>query len=885
MKTNTQVPPKLADQFLSWFCKGDLLEEIQGDLYEYFERINKNEKRWRVVLIYWFHVFNFLRPFAIRKLNGQNLNTITMLQSNITMAFRNLLKYKFYSGLNISGLALGLASCIFILIWVTDELSYDKFYENSERIYRVSSDLKFLDNKYDMAVTPAPMAEAFKMEFPEIIESGRLRNRGGVTFKKGDRLIDQDGVLYADNSILRIFSFEILHGDREKALLEPNTLVITESVAVKFFDESNPVGKSMESLGGKQFRIDAVIKDTPENSHFHPKMFISNEGDPQSKDGIWLSNNYFTYFLLDENNDPTALQAKFESVYPKYFGPQLEQFVGAGWDAMIQSGSHVNYFLVGLEDIHLYSHQDIEIEPNGDIQYVYMFGAIGLFILIIACINFMNISTARATIRGKEVGVRKVLGSMRSQLIAQFLTESVLFSFLALIIAVILTYTLTPFFENLTGKVVINPFFNQNQLWMPLIAGTFVIGLIAGIYPAFVLSGFKPVKVMKGQLRSGKSASVIRGVLVVFQFAMSIILIVGTVVVYKQLNFVQNKNLGFDKDGVIVLNSTATLGTKIQSFKEELLANPQIESVSVSGYLPTGEWRSDTAFQPEGASSDEDIVGIQVWGVDHDYVKTMGMEIVAGRDFSEDMVSDSTAVIMNMTAIKRFGYEENPIDKKIKPLGSFQGTGQTELTIIGVIDDFHYDSMHDNIGPLMIYLKSDPSVMAIRFNGENVKNVVAEIESKWSEFNPNHPLDYDFMDRQYAAKYEAEERLGTIFTVFGVFAILIACLGLFGLSSFTAEQRRKELGIRKVLGASVSNLLGLLFQGYTKLLVISIVLGLPIAYYLMNQWLQDFAYHTEIGIGLLVVSAFVAMVIAWLTVSFQSLRAARVNPADNLRYE
>lgn len=877
-------PPILADKFLSWFCKDELLEEIQGDLYEYFERISINENRFRTSVRYWFHVFHFLRPFAIRKFKGQSLIYTTMFKSNLVIALRNLSKYKFYSGLNISGLALGLCCCIFIIIWTTDEMSYDTFFEDHERIYRVSSDLKFQDNKYDMALTPAPMAEAFKADFPEILHSGRLRNGGSSVFKKGDRFVDQHNLMYADHDIFEIFSFEFIYGDRQTVLTEPNSIVITESVARRFFDSNDVVGKSLVNINNDPFKIDGVIRDLPTNSHFHPEVLISMEGFDQSRDGVWLSNNFYTYFLLDENNNATALEAKFESVYPKYFGPQLEQFVGATWDQLIQSGSHVNYFLVKLNDIHLHSHQDHEIEANGDIEYVFMFSAIGIFILVIACINFMNLSTARAAVRSKEVGIRKVLGSFRHQLIGQFLLESVIASFIALIMALALIILLLPLFEGLTGKVIENPMIMEMSLWLSIGLGTLVIGLLAGIYPAFVLSGYKPVMVLKGQLRSGKTGSAVRGVLVVFQFVMSIIMIVGTTVVYKQLNFIQNQNLGFDKERVIILNNTFTLGTKITSFKEELLRDPQIENITITGYLPTNDWRSDTALQPKEATNTDNTVGCQIWSVDHDYIKTMGMKIVAGRDFSKELISDSTSVLLNETAAKRFGFD-NPIGKKIKTLGDFQFYGMNEVTVVGVVEDFHFDSMRDNIAPMLILLSENSSVIAIRYLGNDVNNVLASVENVWNEFNPNHPLDYDFMDRQFDAKYEAEMQLGQIFTVFGILAIIIACLGLFGLSAFTAEQRRKEIGIRKVLGASVSNLIQLLFSGYTRLLVISLIIGLPAAFMAMNSWLEDFAYHTEIGFGVMILSAMVALLIAWLTVTYQSLRAARLNPAENLRAE
>ncbi|HHP7240725.1 MAG TPA: ABC transporter permease [Cyclobacteriaceae bacterium] len=879
-------PPKFADKLLEWFCKEELLEEIKGDLHEYYFKISQQQTTWQVRRSYWIHVLNFLRPFALKRFNNNSIIG-TMIQSHIKMTFRNLLKYKFYSSINIFGLALGILASIFILIWIADEVSYDKFFENSERIYRVSTDIKFADNKWNMAMSPAPMAKVFEEEFPEIIKAGRLRAVGSVIFIKGDRYVQQKDVMYADPEILDIFSFEFLKGDRETALQEPNTVVITVSTANKFYKDKDPLGQTITTFSGKEYRIDGVIKDIPRNSHFHPSLLLSIKSDKQSENKIWLSNNYYTYFLLNESNDSKALENKFESVYPKYLGPQVEQAVGVNWDQVLASDNHVKFYLTNLEDIHLKSSLDYEIEANGDEQYVYLFSYIGLFILLIACINFMNISTARATVRGREVGIRKVLGSVKKDLISQFLTESIIYSLLALFIAYGLYHLLAPFYELLTEKQVLNPLFDEQMLWVYILSGTIFMGLLAGIYPAFVLSGFNPLNVLKGQMKAGKPGTTIRGILVVFQFSISLILIIGTLVVFKQLQFIQNKALGFKKDGILVINNGQILGNQMVSFKNKLMDNTNIENVSATGFLPIDGYRSDNTFWPEGMNSKDDAISLQTWSVDYNYINTLGMELVKGRNFSRDMASDSSGVIINETAMHRLGYSDEVLGKKLTSFGDFMVNGMHKFNIIGVVKDFHFKSLKENISPLMLYLNKDPtsSVIAVRFSSDNVKSIIGEVEEVWKAFNPNHPMQFNFLDRQFDNKYKEEVRLGRIFTVFGVFAIIIACLGLFGLSSFTAEQKKKEMGIRKVLGASDFNLLKLLFLGYTKLILIAISIGIPVAYIFMSGWLQDFAYHTKLDFIIFIGAAILSLAVAWLTVSIQSIKVARANPAVNLRTE
>ncbi len=883
--SNINSPPGLADKLLVFFCKGELLEEIQGDLAEYYFRVLDRKGHTMASFIYWYHVIQFLRPFAIKKIKS-NSNRTTMIRFNLIIAFRNLNRYRFYSFLNISGLAIGLASCLFIALFVIDELSYDKNYPNYQRIYRVAADLKFGDNQFDFPLSPAPMAESFSKDFPEIQLAGKIKRYGSSIIKKGDVFYKQSNVFYASQGTLDIFQFPTIYGSLSNAINEPNTAVLASSAAVKIFGNTDPVGQTLVFDENLTVKVVAVFEDLPRKSHFHPEVLISIEND-RGNDNIWLGNNYYTYFLLDEKNDAEGLQMKFASVYEKYFGPQLKQMVGVDWDDMMANGDHVNYYLQPVADIHLKSQLGIEIESNGNIDYVYIFSAVALFILVIACINFMNLSTARATIRAKEVGIKKVLGSIKNQLISQFLTESILFSFLASFIAIAIVLFLLPAFNSFTGKEVTYILYEQPSIWVYLVLAVVGIGVLAGLYPAFYLSGFQPTEVLKGTFQSGSKASWFRNILVVFQFATSLFLIIGSLTVYRQLKYTQTRDLGFDKEQVVVLGNVGNLGDKASVLKTELEKNIAVKNISISSFYPLGDYRSDSPFLPKESSgtSVEQSVSCQVWGVDFDYVKTFEMEIVDGRDFNVQLPSDSAGVLLNETAARKFGFE-NPIGQKIKMMGDFEQEGRKEWTVLGVVKDFHFESLRNGVVPVLLYVtKYNASFMSVRLDTQNLSESLADVEETWGKVAAGIPFEYKFLNQSFEAKYQSENQLGSIFAVFAGLAIFIGCLGLFGLSAYTAERRKKELGIRKVLGAGVFTLVKLLFSEFSVLLLVAILVAVPLAWYAMDVWLSDFAYRTSLSGGLFILSSLIVVVVGLLTVSFQSLKAARSNPIDNLKYE
>ncbi len=806
-----------------------------------------------------------------------------MVKMNLLVAYRSMIRNKFYAFINIFGLGLGLAVSILIGIFVKDELSYDLHWDNHDRIVRISSDIKFQDNIYKMANSPAPMAKAFKEDFPEIEVAGRFRGIGQEVINIDDKYFTQDRITFADQDMLKIFKLDLVSGSFENALTNPNSSIINESTALKLFGSSDVAGKAFK-LKDKSININAVYRDIPANSHFHFNVILSMEDDPISNDGIWLSNNFKTYFLLDEGASYQTLQSKFSGVYERYFGPQLQQFTGASWDQLTGSGSYVNYYLIQLKDIHLRSNLSYEIEANGNIQYIYILMAAGLFVLIIASINFMNISTARSSMRAKEVGMRKVMGGLKRQLVFQFIVESLLNAFLALIFAVVLTFLLLPLFNELTGKEIINPYFGELWIWPEVLTLSLFIGLLAGLYPAFYLSGFIPIKVLKGELSLGLKSGRLRNLLVIIQFTASVLLIFGSIVIFSQLQFTQKKSLGFNKDQVLIINETQTLGKSIESFKEELLSFPPISSVTSTGYLPTSGYRSDSPLQPKAATSTDDAVGMQQWGVDESYIPTLELKLIAGRNFSKEFATDSSAIILNETAVRRFGFKD-PVGQKLKNLGDFDMFGIKEFEVVGVIEDFHFDDFKNQIVPLGLLNLPNIDKMAIRYDAGKTREVMDYTETKWKAFNPALPIQFEFMDQQYAAKYRSEEKLSSLFGSFAVLSILIACLGLFGLAAFTSDQKKKEIGVRKVLGATIGQLMIDQLKGYTRLLIVALFIGLPVGHYLMSDWLSNFAYRVNITWIIYLLPVILILLLAWATVSFISYRASVQNPADNLHTE
>jgi putative ABC transport system permease protein len=838
-----------------------------------------------------------LRKTQKETLRSDNQTSKIMLQNYFKIALRNLAKQRFYSFINIAGLALGISSCLLILLYVQHEISYDRYHEKADRIYRINGEIKFGGNHYRLAVAPAPLAETLIHEFPEVETAVRFRNRGSYLVKRenSQESFREFQVIWADSTFFKIFSVPVLKGDGKTALKEPNTIAISAALAEKYFKNEEPLGQTLILDNGKTpYRVTAVFENMPSTGHFHFDLLISMSGLEEAKSSAFLSNNFNTYILLKEGASAKELEKKFPALVVKYIGPEAAAVLGGEFtmEKFIASGNKLEYTLMPLTEIHLKSDLTAELDANSDITYVYLFSAVALFILVIACINFMNLSTARSANRAKEVGVRKVMGSMRSHLVRQFLMESVLLSVFAFILALALAYLLLPMFNSLSQLHLHLPF-SEIGFYFSLFLAALLVGCLAGLYPSLFLSAFEPAKVLKGQLSIGTKSGLIRGALVVFQFAISIFLIIGTFTIDRQLNFIQNKKVGFNKDQVIMVSDVYALGEQTQTFKNEVLKNSFITHGTISGFIPVnGGWRNDNTFWPEGAQPTQDnMVGLQNWTVDIDYLAAMDMKIVQGRGFSADFPSDSTAVILNQTAVKHFHFEDNPIGKKVATFGDNKADGTADpnsiktFPVIGVVEDFHFESLKQNITPLGFFLGKSPGYASFRFQAKNTKDVITAIEATWKRLAPGQPFQYSFLDESFGRMYASEQRLGKIFKGFAGLAIVIACLGLFALTAFTAEQRTKEIGIRKVLGASVTSIVILLSKEFGKLILISFLLSAPIAWYAVNWWLKNYTYKAEVGIFVYILAGLFAFLIAWLTMGYQSIKAASANPVKSLRSE
>ena len=821
-------------------------------------------------------------------IESRNNKIIAMLQNYFTIAFRNLKKQRFYTLMNITGLAVGVASCLVIMLYVFNELSYDKHFSDHERIYRVQAEIKFGDNHLMLSVTPAPLSETLQKDFPEVETATRFWNSSTRIFRRTEDSYKEENTVFADSSVFKVFDMKFLAGDPKTALKEPNTMVISRKAAEKYFPNEQALGQSLISTGGTNWKITGVIENIPDNSHFYFDFLMSLVSNDYNKDGNWTSNNFQTYLKLRPGSDWKALEAKFPKMINTYVTPQAKAVFGNEFtmENFFAQGNKFDYTLIPLTDIHLKADRIGELGANSDIAYIYLFSAIAAFILIIACINFMNLSTARSANRAKEVGIRKVMGSFRSHLIKQFLTESVLLSVLSFVIAIAVAWTALPMFNYLSRKELTMPF-ESPMFWVALVTAALVTGLLAGLYPSFFLSAFRPVNVLKGKMALGSKSGIVRGALVVFQFWISIVLVVGTIAVNRQLSYIQTKKIGFNKDQVIVVEDAYALKDQLQSFKDEVEKDTRIQSGTISGYLPVdGTSRGDNTHWPEGKSpTQENMVSIQTWYVDYDYVKTLGMKIVDGRDFDRNFVSDSVGVIINQSAARAFGYLDNPVGKKITTFNDNQLKTFRTTTIVGVVEDFHYESLRQAIGPLALFIDSSTGFISFRFNAKSTSEVISLIEQHWKKLGPGVPFNYSFLDEDFGKMYAAEQRLGDLFTVFAGLAIIIACLGLFALTSFTAEQRTKEIGIRKVLGASVSGIVVLLSKEFGKLILIAFVLATPVAWYGIDRWLESYTYRTDIGVFVYILAGAAAFGIAWLTMSFQSIRAALANPIKALRSE
>lgn len=876
--------------------RGIVVDDFQDEVVDHFAAAIEAEmdlgknfvEAHRIVLKRFGHTSG-LRATQHHILQTFHQTSGSMFSNHVRIAWRNLNKQQFFTAINIFGLGMGVAACIIIALYMQHELSYDRHFVNANRIYRMNSDISFNGNHFSSATMPADAARALRAEFPEVESSMHFHPWPWRWVRRGVDSFKEQNIAFASQEIFKVFGWPLISGDTATALREPNTVVVSQGVADKYFPGERAVGQTIV-IDNTHYAITGVFNDLPDNTHFKLDFILSMEGNDASKDNSWLTDNFNTYILLRNGASVKDLEAKFSTLVDKYLGPQAKASFGTNIALNSErSADKVVYSLTRITDIHLHSHRDREMSANSDITYVYLFGAVAFFILVVACINFMNLSTARSANRAKEVGVRKMMGSVRAHLVRQFLTESVLMSAFSFLLALGIVYLLLPPFNTLAQRSLQIPFSNPWFI-VVMLGSTISVGVLAGMYPAFFLSSFKPVHVLKGKVVGGIKRSGMRSTLVVVQFMISIFLVTGTIAVHKQMAFIQEKNLGYDKDQVVVVHNTETLGSSLQPFKRALEGSSLIQQASVSGYVPISGWaRSARAFWKLGQqASSEDHVVMECWSVDHDYVPTMGMKLKEGRNFSQSFPADSTAVVINAAAAKQLGLDD-PIGEKLETFAflpnAFDPNQHVALTVIGVVEDFHFESLKDNIAPLSMRLGESNWSMVVRFKSESAADVVRLLERTWKQYSPDRPFEYNFLDEAFGNMYASERRLEKVFGIFAVLAIAIACLGLFALTAYTAEQRTKEIGVRKVLGASVTSIVYLLSLEFGKLIAVAFILSAPLAWLAIDWWLDGYQYKVQVGLAVYAISGLLAFTVAWLTMSYQSIKAAMNNPIHALRNE
>lgn len=790
-----------------------------------------------------------------------------MLYNYIKIAFRSLLRHKGFSFINISGLAIGMACSILILLWVQDEMGYDRFHKDVETLYRVTASLPELN--VNAAVSSAPIAEAIQAQIPAVVQTVRLSSTRKELLQVGDRMFEEKGLLFADSTLLDMFSYQLVAGEISEAFKNPEGILITQSMARKYFGDENPIGKTIRKNHKEDFTVTGVLADLPSNTHLQfdfvqPMAFLART-ERDLKERVWDNFNYYTYIRLDRKADtsPAGLTKIADQITAIYRAnePELK----------------VVFHLQPMVDIHLRSNFMADLPGHGNIQYVYIFIVVAIFILVVACINFMNLATARSARRAKEVGLRKVAGAVRAQLIGQFLAESSLISFIALVLAVLIVLAALPGFNNLAGKTLsINLL--SGKMALGLVAITFLTGLLSGSYPALFLSGFMPASVLKGNLKSGAASGLFRNAMVVVQFSVSIILLVGTAVVYKQLTFIQSRSLGFDKENLVYVPMTGDLWSKYETLRSSLEQNTMTRNFTVVSDLPTNLTNATVSVEWDGKDKSTQPLFSNM-AIDENFIDVFKMQLLNGRSFSKEFKADTSNYIVNEKALKTMGMDvETAVGKSL----TFWGK---KGVIIGVVKDFNFKPIQQPIEPLVLRLNTWGGTAVVRAGAGQTETTIKALEQICQTLNPAYPFSYNFIDQDIESLYKAEQRLGGLFNIFAVLAIFISCLGLYGLSAFLAERRTKELGVRKVLGASIGHLVYLLLATFTKPVLIAMVIAAPLGWYAMTSWLEGFAFHIEIDWSIFVFAFVMALGIAWLTVSYESIKAALTNPSKSLKDE
>jgi len=826
----------------------------------------------------------------------KNGGEYAMLYNYIKVAIRNLWKKKLFTLINIIGLSIGIASFFLIAVNLRDEFSYDNFHDNVDHLYRVALERIYPDNVVFYAIIPSSIGEAMRSDFPEVDKMTRIfKLLAEVVFRYEDQSFEEDKVLFVESNFFEIFNIPLIAGDPSQVFSNPNSMVITEDTARKYFGEEAALGKKIITPQGI-FMISGVCENIPKNSHLEFDFIGSLELLGFLKQPNYVSFSMYTYVTLHDETEAADLEEKMPALVERYAAGQIQARAGISYQEYIAAGNGYNYFLQPIRDIHLHSNLTNEIKPNSNITYVYILIAIALFLIIIACINFMNLATARSVTRAREVGIRKIVGSMRGSIIRQFLLESLVLSFISLLVAVLLVEFILPLFNSLAGKEIEIKFLKDPfYLILLLVLGLFV-GVLAGSYPAFVLSSYKPVTVLKGRFATSRKGARIRNGLVVFQFAISIVLIAMTLLVSRQMNFMLNKDLGYDNANLIVVERAYTLGRRAEAFKQELLKIPGVLGAAGANTSVSGGFYYGVMFQTE---QDSEIKTTRGMTIDDDFIETLDLEIIEGRSFSGEF-NDTRNVIINEAAIREFGWED-PVGMTLKRAGD-PGEPSGDFTVVGVVKNFHYNSLHEDIDSFVLFSFPDQQqqspqqqqqqqrpqgypLLNVRIQPGNTAEILSAIEGTWEKFTRRQPFSYYFMDNMLNNLYQNEKISGRIFGVFSILAIMIACIGLFGLSAYMAEQRTKEIGIRKVLGSTSLNIVGLLSKDFAKLVAGALVIAVPVAYYVMVKWLQNFSFRISIQVWIFVTAGVVALAVAQFTIFFQAVKAANTNPADSLRSE
>jgi putative ABC transport system permease protein len=858
-------PPRIFDYLLKLFTSKYDHDTLWGDFDEMFQMIFQERGKHFANRWYMAQILRAIPSFLIHTLYWR----FYMFKNYLKVALRMVKRQRIYSLINILGLAIGIACCLMIYLYVSYEMSYDKFYPDSSRIYRVATDSRIQSRSHIWALTPAPLAPVLEAGFPQIEQSARVLFKGRGVVDKDKQLSLADWIFYADTEVFNLFGISFLYGESSAALSRPNTMVITQSFSGIHFGQNNPIGKTL-TIDRTEYEITGVVPDPPSNTHFRYNILmnihdLANDSHMNSWNHMYL----YTYIKLRKDIEPNNLEANIRNIADTYRENQEGQ-----------RGVKHEYFLQPVGTIHLHSHLLAEMGHPGSPLYLYIFSAVGLVILFLACINFMNLATARSTNRAKEVGLRKVIGAHRKQLVSQFLGESMITATFALLLSVFIAEIMRPFFNELSGKkFLFIDFFQPGVLFLLIVFALFA-GLIAGSYPAFLLSAFKPVTILRGISRVGNRSGLLRKALVVFQFSVSVFLIICTFIIYRQIKFMKDYPLGFEKAQKIVIPVKEDISTKYENVKSEYLNYPTVHRATVSSSIPGWGIHMHYFRMSEGNNTDEH--SLQHLYVDFDFLRTYKIEVLTGRSFQRDMRTDaSEAYVINESAVKVFGLDSNE-----EILGKTIDCGDVPKRIIGVINDFHFYGLQGSIDPMVLEIKpSKFSFLTLSVNTDSLSATFPFLEEKWRELFPAHPFEYFFLDEDYNIQYRSEERTGKLFAVFTFLGFFIACLGLFGLASFTSQQRTKEIGIRKVLGASVSKIAMVLAMDFTKWIVVASFVAWPIAYWISKKWLEDFAYRINIPVAAFFIASLIAFFIALCTVSYQALKAAVSNPVDVLRYE